>query len=268
MKSNSLNNKKSIQIIYIPILLKHIRTEFIKETFEYQNIGIVSHIDLIKRKHNNDSNNSNMAFVHISNWCNNPISFHIADELKNKKNNGIKISYNQFGDYWILLPFNKKASTKNGNYISKKQSNKTSLEIENKRLKKDNKYLINEIRNLNEKISIMELELIDAMDINDMDIKLMPPPPVLKRQTAGSYDNLPILENNNSIKYDSQPPSPQQSLVTQEDEILFDNESEYENELEFEWLDDDENNSAWHRVSCFKSYMDKNNTNDVSSWQS
>jgi hypothetical protein len=249
--SNSLNNKNIIQTIYIPRILPNISAEYIKETIEYQDIGIVSHVDLIQRQNNKDKSNCNMAFVHLTHLCNNPMSFHIYEALNNKPNEQIKITHNACGDYWILLPFHKKNTlqvkhkynSKNKTNIRNKSNIRNKLiKNENKKLKEINESLMFQVKNLKEKLSILELELIDTMHI--------PPPPVLKRQTARSYDNLPILAINN---YDDnlQPSSPHQSLITQEDDqyILS------EDDMDFEMLDE----PSWYN------HMVTSGT--ISSWQ-
>jgi hypothetical protein len=244
-KNKTLNNKNIIQTIYIPRILPNISAEYIKETIEYQDIGIVSHVDLIQRQNNKDKSNCNMAFVHLTHLCNNPMSFHIYEALNNKPNEQIKITHNACGDYWILLPFHKKNTLQ----VKHKSNSKNKTSIRNKlikneniKLKEINESLMFQVKNLKEKLSILELELIDRMHI--------PPPPVLKRQTARSYDNLPILANI----YDDdnlQPSSPHQSLITQEDDqyILS------EDDMDFEMLDE----PSWYN------HMVTSGT--ISSWQ-
>lgn len=243
MMSNN-NNKKlnAIQSIYIPCVLPNITADFIKATIEFQQIGIVSRVDVKQRNNNDDDSNCNMAFVHLTAWCNNPFAYHVSEALKKKnKREPIKIAYNKYGNYWMLLPFNKK--NKNNTTIRYNLSKTKSF----KQLVKQNEDIISKIRTLNETYEnerIKELEFkinalkeklsIQEMELNDQNVYI-PDPPVLKRQTARSYDNLPILNTDYYNNYENNDPelpaSPPQSLVTQEDyDFLYDEESDFDDD--------------------------------------
>jgi len=83
--------------VYIPFVLANTTQEFVSEVFEKNNIGIVSHVDMVF------NGKKYSAYVHFSEWKSN----YIANELENDKACRVYFDYpsgfEYKNGYWICL---------------------------------------------------------------------------------------------------------------------------------------------------------------------
>lgn len=94
--------------IYIPRVFNNISPARIKKTFEDLDIGIVDHIDVVKRQYsknkgiNGKKNSTYMAFVYFKQWNDNQSAINLMQRIQDP-NKEARIVYDDPW-YWILLP--------------------------------------------------------------------------------------------------------------------------------------------------------------------
>lgn len=103
--NETISSNDSLASLYIPRVYGNIPHTFIQETFEGLDLGIVSHIQTVKRE-----GNAYMAFVHFKSWnVQNPAAVNLAKKV-NDPNAQARIVYDDPW-YWILLPNTSAATT-------------------------------------------------------------------------------------------------------------------------------------------------------------
>lgn len=183
MSSNidgSLNVTSILKSVYIPRVFANITTDFIAETFENLNLGIVERIESVSRP----GANTYMAFVYFDTWnTDNKAAIHLAERVNNTFDKGrtARIVYDDPW-YWILLP--NKSYKKNSADIEQKIDILTKtidnimlrIKIIDEKNKENEKKINNELNDLNSTLfncDIKKQELVSCKS------------PKLYRQTAG-----------------------------------------------------------------------------------
>ncbi len=93
-----MNNDENISL-YIPHVFPNLTDEYIKNVFEEQKIGEVSHIDIVT-KIRVDGNTYNTVYVHFKKWYENENALQIKNTVQQNKE--AKFMYNEPW-YWIVL---------------------------------------------------------------------------------------------------------------------------------------------------------------------
>lgn len=111
--TSSSNEKSTIMLesIYIPRVYGNIHTDFIAETFESLNIGVVDRVEAIPRP---GDKTTYMAFVYFSSWnVENKAAVHLAERINSPSADTpqARIVYDDPW-YWILLPNKSKKEEK------------------------------------------------------------------------------------------------------------------------------------------------------------
>jgi hypothetical protein len=87
--------------VCIPRVFPNITEQFIRHTFESYKLGIVSHVDIVK-KVNRYNDNYNMVFVHFKVWYANVSATNLREKIENP-NVVAKLVYDDPW-YWIIIP--------------------------------------------------------------------------------------------------------------------------------------------------------------------
>jgi hypothetical protein len=116
MNSNDLKNK-SFPSMCIPRVNSNINENYIRQVINKLNIGIIKHIDIIKKKKiKKDDKMYNCVFIHFSKW-NNTLN---GEKVRNLLINGstIKIIYND-NEPWFWKIYASRDSLPNNIYLNK-----------------------------------------------------------------------------------------------------------------------------------------------------
>lgn len=166
-------NNDKLSSVYIPRVYGTISIGFISETFEMLNLGIVSHVQTVKRPGND---NSYMAFVYFKHWnTDNPAAVKLAKKVNDPKTRTqAKIIYDEPW-YWILLP-NTSANKIPQSLNTDEEYDILTMMVEDLQSRlleseKKQKALENEMNTL-------------RVIVSSHDAMFIPPPPKLVRQTA------------------------------------------------------------------------------------
>jgi hypothetical protein len=104
--------------VFIPRVFVNINKARISEIFDKLDLGIIDHIDLVRKRGPNGDYNS--AYVHLKYWLKTDASRRFRDNLFNSKD-GAKLVYDDPW-FWIVLP--NTASQKQNQQMSRQQPQK------------------------------------------------------------------------------------------------------------------------------------------------
>ena len=99
----------TLSSIYIPRVYANLSTEFVAETFESLNLGVVDRVEAVARP---GDKTTYMAFVYFASWnTGNKAAVHLAERINTNGGPQARIVYDDPW-YWILLPNKSQKSSK------------------------------------------------------------------------------------------------------------------------------------------------------------
>lgn len=150
--------------LYIPHVFSNFTAEYISNVFNYSNIGIVDHVDLVA-KIDKQNNHYNAVYVHFAYWFDNLFAKNFQAMVLDPKNEARIIHDDPW--FWIVLENTAKkhvpGARKECLDLSPSLSASLPAEYDNK---KENSYLEEELTKLKKSLTISDEQLCQAQEHN------------------------------------------------------------------------------------------------------